>query len=158
MTAEYTVNEGETIGDLARELLAAAEALGHSPDVIAWSHRPDTPGGGVFIVTADEVAAEVLARRQVRAEQLRAALDREAAQLDEESGDDGDDDAASETPAEDGKPQTTAQKRRAAKKAAAEAEAKAADEAKAAAEAEAAKADAQTETLAPEAGAEQKSE
>ena len=71
--AEYVLQPGDEPADVARSLLERAG----SPDGVHWSPRPDVPGGGVFVVTDDEVAAAVAKdrheSRRIEAERIEAA-------------------------------------------------------------------------------------
>lgn len=160
MTAEYTVGEGQTVGELARELLDTARELDRDPSVIAWTPRPDTDGGGVFVVTDTEVAQRVLERRQRRAE--AAPADAEAGPVEAPTTGEPIVDQTGVEPAEQAgaeaadAPQTTAQKRRAARQAKAQANGETGAQEPSAEETPAG--DAQTEEAPAEADAEQKSE
>lgn len=79
MTTEYPLQEGEPIHGLARELLDAA----NDPSQVAWSPRPDTPGGGVFVVTDETVAQRVLDRRRERAQGEQDRINASLAAADE---------------------------------------------------------------------------
>lgn len=66
MPAEFVLQPDDDPTEVARQLLDRAEA----PEHVHWFPRPDTPGGGVFVVHDERVAAEVVqARQAARAEQ-----------------------------------------------------------------------------------------
>jgi hypothetical protein len=86
MTAEYPLRPGDDAADVAQMLLDHAEA----PEHIQWAPRPDTPGGGVFVVHDEAVAAEVARLRQEqrdaeaqRIADAQAAADERDAKADE---------------------------------------------------------------------------
>ncbi|HEU5111008.1 MAG TPA: hypothetical protein VFT95_20905, partial [Micromonosporaceae bacterium] len=70
--AEYVMQEGDTAAEVARALLDKTD----DPGSVHWSPRPDVPGGGVFVVHDEQVAAEVA---RERAEARQAEADRIAA-------------------------------------------------------------------------------
>lgn len=119
MTTEYFLQEGDNVTDVARALIDQAA----EPDDVHWMPRPDTIGGGVFVLRDATIAERVQAKLRADAEEAaRVAADERARHAAEEEDDEDEgDDTADETPAEPGKPLTAAQKRAAKKAAAAKA-------------------------------------
>lgn len=86
MTAEYPLRHGDNPAEVAQMLLDRADA----PEHIQWAPRPDTPGGGVFVVHDEAVAADVARLRQEqrdaeaqRIEAAQTAADERDAKADE---------------------------------------------------------------------------
>jgi hypothetical protein len=68
--AEYVIKEGEDHADVARRLLAESD----DPNGVVWAPRPDTYGGGVYVVNNEETVAKV-------ARDLQQARDLEAQRI-----------------------------------------------------------------------------
>jgi hypothetical protein len=84
--AEYVLKEGEEHADVARRLLAESD----DPNSVLWAPRPDTYGGGVYVVNNEETVAKVARDlQQVRDDQAKqiaaaqAAADERDAKADE---------------------------------------------------------------------------
>lgn len=101
MATEYAIGVGETMTEIARELIDRAGS-----DKVAWAPRPDTHGGGVFIVDDDQAAEDV---RRARA--LRFAAEAERIVKAQRAADDRDQaiDGTGLTPSEAGFPAATGQ-------------------------------------------------
>lgn len=74
--AEYVMHPDDDATEVARQLLARVD----DPQAVMWSHRPDVPGGGVFVVRDEETVAEVVRlRQQARDEQAKRIADAQQA-------------------------------------------------------------------------------
>jgi hypothetical protein len=74
--AEYVLKEGEEHADVARRLLAESD----DPNGVLWAPRPDTYGGGVYVVNNEETVAKVARDlQQVRDDQAKRIADAQAA-------------------------------------------------------------------------------
>lgn len=74
--AEYVLKEGEEHADVARRLLAESD----DPNGVLWAPRPDTYGGGVYVVNNEETVAKVARDlQQVRDDQAKQIADAQAA-------------------------------------------------------------------------------
>jgi hypothetical protein len=116
MTTEYPLQEGDDPVKLAQDLIEQAT----DPDHVHWYPRPDTAGGGVFVLADPTIAERVRAKRQADAEAEAQAKLAKAAEAETDDEGDEPDETGDEPPAEDGaRPLTAAQKRAAKKQAAA---------------------------------------
>lgn len=78
MATEYGLQDGDNTADLARELIDRA-----GPENVHWAPRPDTPGGGVFVVNDDQAAADVLKARKLRRDAETARIEEAQKAADE---------------------------------------------------------------------------
>lgn len=95
--AEYVLAHGDDPAEVARLLIDNSADADH----VHWYPRPDVPGGGVFVVEDESVAANIsqeMARRRAEAEAARAAAEVE----EPAAGEPADEDEATEDETEEG--------------------------------------------------------